>query len=219
MAELNTLGSVIKGAYESQADTNAFTNAEKTKLAGLQNNPFTGIYNDLQGKPDLDNLYQKKARGTIGPPIPALYARRTTALSTATGVNVAVLFNTVGYDPFDMYTAATGTIVMPSWARYARFSGRVTFAAAAGGTRGCGLLQGPDPDVANMTYVAGAAWDWGGGGGITAVSMSRQLTTGIMGITPGQTYRVAVSQSSGSSLNVLGTAAQEQSWLEIELFE
>ena len=32
MAELDTLGSVIKTAYEGEADTNAFTDAEKTAL-------------------------------------------------------------------------------------------------------------------------------------------------------------------------------------------
>lgn len=35
MAELSTLGSVIKTAYEGEADTNAFTDAEKSKLAGI----------------------------------------------------------------------------------------------------------------------------------------------------------------------------------------
>lgn len=35
MAELSTLGSVIKTAYEGEADTNAFTDAEKAKLAGV----------------------------------------------------------------------------------------------------------------------------------------------------------------------------------------
>lgn len=37
MPELNTLGSVIKSTYEAEPDTNAFTDAEKTKLAGLEN--------------------------------------------------------------------------------------------------------------------------------------------------------------------------------------
>lgn len=35
MAELSTLGVVIKTAYEGRPDTNAFTDAEKAKLAGL----------------------------------------------------------------------------------------------------------------------------------------------------------------------------------------
>jgi len=35
MAELSTLGSVIKTAYEGEANTNAYTDAEKTKLGGI----------------------------------------------------------------------------------------------------------------------------------------------------------------------------------------
>jgi hypothetical protein len=34
--QLSTLGAVIKTAYEGQDNTNAFTDAEKTKLAGIQ---------------------------------------------------------------------------------------------------------------------------------------------------------------------------------------
>lgn len=36
--ELSTLGAVIKTAYEGQPDTNAFTDAEKSKLAGMEEN-------------------------------------------------------------------------------------------------------------------------------------------------------------------------------------
>lgn len=36
MAELSTLGSVIKTAYEGESDTNAFTDAEKSKLSGIE---------------------------------------------------------------------------------------------------------------------------------------------------------------------------------------
>lgn len=36
MAELSTLGSVIKAAYEGEANTNAYTDAEKSKLAGIE---------------------------------------------------------------------------------------------------------------------------------------------------------------------------------------
>jgi len=36
MPELSTLGGVIKPAYEGEANTNAFTDAEKSKLAGIE---------------------------------------------------------------------------------------------------------------------------------------------------------------------------------------
>ena len=48
MAELSTLGSVIKTAYEGQPNTNAFTDAEKTKLSGLGGAVAWG---DVTGKP------------------------------------------------------------------------------------------------------------------------------------------------------------------------
>lgn len=51
--ELNTLGAVIKTAYEGQDDTNAFTNADKDKLANLADTSFSGAYVDLTGKPAL----------------------------------------------------------------------------------------------------------------------------------------------------------------------
>lgn len=53
MPELSTLGSVIKTAYEAEPDTNAFTDTEKAKLAGLANVATTGSYNDLTGKPTI----------------------------------------------------------------------------------------------------------------------------------------------------------------------
>ena len=40
---LSTLGSVIKTAYEGQNDTNAFTDAEKNKLAGLADGQSTVV--------------------------------------------------------------------------------------------------------------------------------------------------------------------------------
>lgn len=42
MAELSTLGSVIKTAYEGQSNTNAYTDAEKTKLAGVASGATAG---------------------------------------------------------------------------------------------------------------------------------------------------------------------------------
>lgn len=48
--ELNTLGSVIKQAYEDMPNTNAYTDAEKTKLAGI-NLPIE--FEDLNGVPDF----------------------------------------------------------------------------------------------------------------------------------------------------------------------
>lgn len=51
--ELNTLGPVVKTTYEGQPNTNAFTDAEKVKLANLSDLQFSGAYADLTGKPAL----------------------------------------------------------------------------------------------------------------------------------------------------------------------
>ncbi len=49
MAELSTLGATIKTAYESQANTHAFTDAAKYAV----DNMFSGAYADLTGRPTL----------------------------------------------------------------------------------------------------------------------------------------------------------------------
>lgn len=50
MAELSTLGAVIKTAYEGEANTNAFTDSEKSKLESLEN--ITEIaWTDVTEKP------------------------------------------------------------------------------------------------------------------------------------------------------------------------
>lgn len=63
MAELSTLGAVIKAAYEGEANTNAFTDGEKSKLNGiaagadvtpaLADVATSGAYGDLTGTPTL----------------------------------------------------------------------------------------------------------------------------------------------------------------------
>ena len=53
MAELSTLGQVIKAAYEGQPNTNAYTDGDKSTLNGLSPVASSGDYADLTGKPDL----------------------------------------------------------------------------------------------------------------------------------------------------------------------
>lgn len=56
MAELSTLGSVIKTAYEGQSDTNAFTDTEKSKLGGIE----TGATADQTGA-EIKTAYEGEA--------------------------------------------------------------------------------------------------------------------------------------------------------------
>jgi len=92
--ELSTLGSTIKEAYEGQSNTNAFTDGEKTKLAGLSNaygdltgvptfapvatsgsytdltnqpDLFSGNFSDLVGTPEFIPASQKGAPGGVAP--------------------------------------------------------------------------------------------------------------------------------------------------------
>ncbi len=63
MAELSTLGAVIKAAYEGEENTNAFTDALQNKLNGiaagadvtpeLADVATSGAYGDLTGTPTL----------------------------------------------------------------------------------------------------------------------------------------------------------------------
>ena len=53
MVELNTLGSVIKSTYEAEPNTNAFTDPEKAKLAGLADVATSGSYADLTDTPTI----------------------------------------------------------------------------------------------------------------------------------------------------------------------
>jgi len=48
--ELSTLGSVIKTAYEGETNTNAFTDAEKTKLSGIATGAEVNTVASVAGK-------------------------------------------------------------------------------------------------------------------------------------------------------------------------
>jgi hypothetical protein len=48
--ELSTLGSVIKTAYEGETDTNAFTDAEKTKLSGIETGAEANVVTSVATK-------------------------------------------------------------------------------------------------------------------------------------------------------------------------
>lgn len=68
MAELSTLGHVIKAAYEDQPNTNAYTDPEKAKLAGLSDLATSGQWDDVQGKPAVmaSGSTESEARQAIG---------------------------------------------------------------------------------------------------------------------------------------------------------
>lgn len=65
--ELSTLGGPIKTAYEGEPDTNAFTDAEKTKLANLSAVAGTGNFSDLINKPNFVDADTIGVPGGIAP--------------------------------------------------------------------------------------------------------------------------------------------------------
>src|SRR5690625_5854616 len=68
MAELSTLGHVIKAAYEGQPNTNAFTDSEKAKLGALSELATSGQWADIGGKPAFiaAGASEDEARQAIG---------------------------------------------------------------------------------------------------------------------------------------------------------
>src|SRR5690606_2002108 len=54
MAELTSLGAVIKATYESEPDTNAFTDAEKSKLAAIDPENIGAVYDSVAAVEELN---------------------------------------------------------------------------------------------------------------------------------------------------------------------
>lgn len=50
-----TTGAAVKAAYEGEANTNAFTDAEKTKLAGLESSKYRGLFSSAGALPLVGN--------------------------------------------------------------------------------------------------------------------------------------------------------------------
>lgn len=68
MAELSTLGHVIKAAYEGEPNTNAYTDPEKSKVAALVDLATSGLWADVHGKPAFiaAGASEEEARQAIG---------------------------------------------------------------------------------------------------------------------------------------------------------
>ena len=62
-ATADQTGAEIKTAYEAEANTNAFTDAEKNKLAGLESSKFLGTYISLSA---LEAAHPAPAEGSYG---------------------------------------------------------------------------------------------------------------------------------------------------------
>lgn len=149
---------------------------------------------------------QPKIRGTIGPAIPALLARRTTSQSIANATDVDVAWTVSDYDPFSMLNGAQ--IKFPIWAKYARFTGLIQFAGNNSGFRAAGVrINGAvRPGAGHIKH------DPPGPNG-----MGMPITTGIIPVGSNDVATISVNQSSGGALAI--EAVSHSVWVGVELFE
>ena len=82
--QLSTLGAVIKTAYEGQEDTNAFTNADKTKLTGIQAGAEVNAVDSVAGR-----------TGDVVLGISDIEALQTNLNAKATPADIAAAINNV----------------------------------------------------------------------------------------------------------------------------
>ena len=100
MAELSTLGSVIKTAYEGEANTNAFTDAEKAKLGDLGGDV---AWADVTGKP---STFPPSAHTHTIAQVTGLQAALDSK-PTGTGITAVVAITQAAYDLLDPPVATT----------------------------------------------------------------------------------------------------------------
>lgn len=95
MPELNTLGAVIKQTYEGEADTNAFTDAEKSKLAGIEAGAQVNAVTSVAGKTGAVTLVASDVGALpddyTPPPAPVQSVNGQTGAVTLTAGDVGAL--------------------------------------------------------------------------------------------------------------------------------
>lgn len=143
MAEITTLGAPIKIAYEGQANTNAFTDAEKTKLSGIatgatanQSNAYLLDRTNHTGTqpPSTISSFDDAARTAVGEMIgdpngfagldgaaklPAVNLPTVALTSNITGITGAVAIANIveisqaNYDALDPAVQDANTFIIP----------------------------------------------------------------------------------------------------------
>lgn len=168
--------------------------------------PPAQSWTQVSGKPDFPALYQPKQRGTIGPAIPAVLARRSSNFDMPNTTETAVPWQSMVYDVFGIWNNGSG-FVIPAWARYMRATCSVQWLGNATGERQQAIrINGSNAFGSGMTRQntpgAAAFVQFGG--------------TGIIPVTAGQVITLVGYQSSSAPLAVQSGAA---TWLQIELYE
>lgn len=218
-ASTQLTGAQIKSEYEAQPDTNAYTDAEKSKLAGMEAqstkndtdsnlknranhtgtqaiSTITGLQTALDGK-------QNAMRGGISPPIPALRAAPTGVVSSADGFYAEINTLVAQYDFYSILQNGEN-IVIPSWATYARIK----------------WCYGMPNATRDSRVFARIKRD-----GVTVVSATAQVRntepaifhsdTGIIAVTPGEVFTSDVWHSYGDVTAILNN----RTFVSVELFE
>lgn len=254
--------SQVKSYYESNPDTNAFTDDEKARLAQLGGTGrFTlrrvGTWNAATNTPELidgtgnagdyyvvttggtqnfgsgsynfsqydwvlytggtwqrfaanppalawDNISGKPAvyihRGSISPPIPALYAANSAGVLVPTNTATDYPLTESNFDTFSIMS--DGKIVIPSWANRFRLTASINFEANPNGRRQASVfINGGNSTTLRVMAVPDA---------LTSVP----LITPIRPVNPGDVLELRVYHTAGVNLNVSNT-----SWVQVELFE
>ncbi len=260
----------VKSYYESNPDTNAFTDDEKAGLASLINSErFSlrrlGTWNAADNLPELQNgegtpgdfyvvttagshdfgsgmhnfrptdwviffggvwnrlvttdqpiLWENIAnvpalqtpRGPIGIPQVAALAYLTSNKSIPNAVRFPITWDAVQYDHFGIWDGGQNFTV-PEWARHARISGSVSFAVGGANFRALG------PRI-NGAEFPGCGW-------VRMVAPNSSVTLGytsaIVPVVPGDVITGQCYQGSGGNLNILPGGSNQDTWIQIELFE
>jgi hypothetical protein len=181
------------GAYNfSQYDWVLYTGGTWQRFAA---NPPALAWDEISGKPAV-----YIPRGTISPPIPALYGTNTEGVAVPTSASTDYPINSASFDTFSIMS--DGKIVIPSWASRFRLTASINFGANPNGRRQASVfINGGNSTTTRVMAVPDA---------LTSVP----LMTPIRPVSPGDILDIKVFQTSGVELSVSNT-----SWVQVELFE
>src|SRR5690606_15255665 len=207
-----------KVLYESNPDTNAFTDDEKSKLAGIAseatknstdatllsraNHTGAQSISTITGlQTALDAKYSP--RGAISPAIPALRAAHVGTLSLA---NVNYTEVTTWNSQYDFYgmNDGNGNLVIPSWASYARVIFSACLPPATKDSRSVIRVR------LNTTQIA-----LGTNQVRNTEPSIHHVDTGIIPVSGGQSFNAGIWHNYGEPINLNNT----NTFINVELFE
>mgnify|MGYP001205308260 CR=1 FL=1 len=209
MPELNTLGPVIKTTYESEANTNAFTDAEKAKLGGIAagatvnatdaqlrdrathtgQDPWSAIANaDATVRSIVEQFLKAGANVTLTPSGDGLSLTIAATGGGSAGVEVrdegvsagtATALNFVGAGVSSSVTGGVGTVTIPGGVIIREDGVQEGTGVGTLDFTGAGVDVGVSGGVATVTIASGGSG--AGYTGVVAASGALTLTAGDAG--------------------------------------